>query len=126
MNEKGIYWKSLIVGIVITAVSLIIEITPIHRFDFGILLYSIPCLIAIIYAGLQGLLPGLTSFLMWVTGFALILFIKSGLYEVSRMLSAFLLTGACCVAAGLVTTLTRKRVIATLLGFAVFCVVLVI
>lgn len=136
LNEKRIYLDAIFCGLVASLISLayvvILQFTLNEVFDGSVLLFICifsPGILLTIYSALKGLVPGLVAFIEWIVLFFIICAVFSwfdfGLAVnlgatvslVFGIINLFPLISS--VAAGLITTLSRKRIIALIAGLSI-------
>ncbi|MCR5613245.1 hypothetical protein [Treponema sp.] len=136
LNEKRIYMDAIFCGLVASLISLayvvILQFTLNEVFDGSVLLFICifsPGILLTIYSALKGLVPGLVAFIEWIVLFFIICTVFSWfdfgvavnlgatVSLVLGIINLFPLISS--VAAGLITTLSRKRVIAVIVGLGI-------
>lgn len=128
MQTMNSYLKAAIAGLIIFSVELLILLTPLDQVLYG-LLHMIPCLMAITYAGITGLLPGLTCAGIWTLLYLLISCSICHIPELSTFILKYLyiiIAGVCCAVSGALTTITKRQWLGIAVGFAGFTVTMLL
>ena len=139
LNEKRIYLDAIFCGLVASLISLayvvILQFTLNEVFDGSVLLFICifaPGILLTVYSALKGLVPGLVAFIEWIVLFFIICTVFSWFdFGVSVNLGATVslvfgiingIAFVSSVTSGLITTLSRKRIVAVIVGLGIFVV----